>query len=516
MSIVSNDKAALSGEHALKGRAIFAGDIRLPGMLHGYLLGSTQARGQVANIDLKEALKAPGVAGAVAGQGLLSTDIAYTGQPFAAVCAEAPAAAVYAASKIKYDMAATEPVFDLEQAMADEATALVAGGNTVSTSVNETGDVEAALAQDGQLIVARFQTAPRALAGVETAACVAAHEPGGLALYTNRGDAADMHGQLVAELGIPADSLNVICLGGSPAGPWEMAMHYAALKLAAETGRAVRFAPDSADAAAFGLRAPGVVLLGRVSVNPDGLINALDLDINIDAGANEETIEQTLDLAGPFVYSPANCRVRVRQVLTSNPPAYISPSSAAASVRFALEGLLNESARQLGMDPLALRMANIDAGSPLTKCLEAAKASAEWDGGKLVGAACSADGVVLAKADTDVETGVVALQEIKAFLAAGQGSILAQIQEGVSTVLVSGLKMVQGQALNAAEKRLANSLDMPKTEIIFVDGASSADCDISTAVAPAVAASAAAVSNGFCMELPITSEGLLRAMGRIR
>ncbi len=535
MSNISSDLAGLRGEHAIMGRSIFAGDISLPGMLHACLLAGPQARGRISGIDFKEALKAPGVVAAVADQGLLGVEIDYLGQPVAAICAETAQAAVIALGRIKYEFAAQEPLFELELAMADGAPSLLDGGNVVSRANDEKGDVENALSQASQVVMARFQTAPRSLAGVEPAVCVAAHEPdGGLILYANRGRADVQHGALAAALDMDQAKLRIECLGDAPAGPWETAMQYAALSLAIKSGRAVRIAPSLAENVAHGLRVPGTVILGRAGVDDKGRLTALDLDISVDGGANQAKLDQAVAMAGAFAYSTDNFRCRVSRGFTNTPPAEVSASCIASAVHFAVEGLLNESARQLAMDPVEMRQANVAPGGTLAQCLESAKKSALWDGGKQTGAACFVfgdgaeigAGVQLVRAETDLETGMITLSSMQAIIsgsqpsdaAAAQSRILAQLQDGVSAALVSGLKTVEGKVVNAAEKHHANSLDMPRVKLEFTGNGPAPEITAgpSYGVAPALAASVAAASGGFCTQLPITPEGLLKATGRIR
>ena len=65
------------------------------------------------------------------------------------------------------------------------------------------------------------------------------------------------------------------------------------------------------------------------------------------------------------------------------------------------------------------------------------------------------------------------------------------------------------------KKRLANSLDMPRIALEFTGNGPAPEiiAGPSYGVAPALAASVAAASGGFCTQLPITPEGLLKAHG---
>ena len=58
------------------GRAPFAIDAEVPGMLHGKLLRSTVAHGRIARLDVRRAAALPGVAGVLTGDDLRGGSIA--------------------------------------------------------------------------------------------------------------------------------------------------------------------------------------------------------------------------------------------------------------------------------------------------------------------------------------------------------------------------------------------------------------------------------------------------------
>ena len=85
------------------GHAVYGFDVDLPGMLHGATLRSPLAHARIVDIDVSEAVKAPGVIAVVTGKdfpGHLriknqrinpcwpSTESCYVGEPVAAVAAE--------------------------------------------------------------------------------------------------------------------------------------------------------------------------------------------------------------------------------------------------------------------------------------------------------------------------------------------------------------------------------------------------------------------------------------------
>jgi CO/xanthine dehydrogenase Mo-binding subunit len=88
------------------GKAVYCGDIELPGMLHGAVLRSPLAHADIIDLETSEAWKVPGVKAVVTGknfsfifgtmikdQPFLAIDrVRYIGEPVAAVAADSEAA----------------------------------------------------------------------------------------------------------------------------------------------------------------------------------------------------------------------------------------------------------------------------------------------------------------------------------------------------------------------------------------------------------------------------------------
>ena len=80
----------VDGYERARGEARYTADVRLPGMLHAAVLRSPHARARVTRIDSRARAEAPGVRAAL-GPGdveWLSDELAYEGQPVAAVAAD--------------------------------------------------------------------------------------------------------------------------------------------------------------------------------------------------------------------------------------------------------------------------------------------------------------------------------------------------------------------------------------------------------------------------------------------
>lgn len=118
----------------------------------------------------------------------------------------------------------------------------------------------------------------------------------------------------------------------------------------------------------------------RLGATSDGELCALDATVELDAGAYNYTsdvlLQNTLSfLGGP--YDIPHVRLEGRAIHTNNVPGAAFRGFGAPQACFAAEGQMNKLAAALGMDPLALRRANIlrptsrdVVGAPLPEAIE--------------------------------------------------------------------------------------------------------------------------------------------------
>lgn len=623
MIFFANDGGAASRQ-ALTDGATLTADLTLPGMLHCALARATEPRAVLCALNLDEIKKLPGVLAALAAAPSLPTAVEYAGQIVAAVCAQTPAAAQRAAERVKASLEPQTPLLQAEAAFDESAPVARAGGNVVGRGVSERGDVEGSLARAHQVVMARFDLPAWSLAGLEPATFVAAPEGDGVRLWANRGQAFAVRETLASALGLAPARLRVLAMGQIPAGPVELEAARLVCQLALACGRPVKLVSPLADDVAAGCRLPGCVILGRAGVDAKGRLLALDLDVIVDGGANQNAPADLIALLGAHPYDLADWRFRVRQVFTNTPPALLAPAACAGAMTMAVEGLLGEAARQLGLDPLEARMQNAPADGVLRKCLVKAGSACKdlaaaggpgrgvglacfaWpaqtlaptaepcrverlaDGsvnlfaaagrpavlaqeaaralnvapvdvrvvvgdtalcpqppaGLMLGEAVMAQAVALACAagdqrgagatpapcvgalaaavEVDAETGQVRAAELRAVIGAGRPdapSVMAMNQAGVGRALLAGLVWRAGRPVDAHAYRLPSSIDCPRQSVEWLaeaDPSGEMGHGPALAVAPALAAAVAQACGAVCAGLPITPEGVLRALGRIR
>jgi len=154
LTIVGTSPPRVDAFEKVTGRARYTADIVRPGMLHAVIVRSPVAKGTVTAMDLDAARAMPGVR-AVLGTGeapattrLFRRDIAYAGQPLAAVCAESLEDATRAATALAASLriAVAPHAVTVDDAIAPGAPQVRGTGNTTEPALVERGNVEQGLA----------------------------------------------------------------------------------------------------------------------------------------------------------------------------------------------------------------------------------------------------------------------------------------------------------------------------------------------------------------------------------
>ena len=130
--VVGNPTPRVDGAEKVTGRAVYAVDVTLPGMLWGKVLRSPISYGRVKRIDASRALKLPGVKAVVTGEDVTGLKIGrrvydmpiladgvvrFIGEKVAAVAAESQLIAEQALDLIEVEYEGLDPVLDPVNAM---------------------------------------------------------------------------------------------------------------------------------------------------------------------------------------------------------------------------------------------------------------------------------------------------------------------------------------------------------------------------------------------------------------
>src|ERR1051325_7936905 len=130
--VVGNPTPRVEGESKVSGKAVYAVDLVIPGMLWGKLLRSPIASGRIKRIDTSKAAQLPGVRAIITGEDckglrigrrlydmpiLADGEVRFIGEKVAAVVADDESIAEDAAGLVEVEYEETEPILDPVESM---------------------------------------------------------------------------------------------------------------------------------------------------------------------------------------------------------------------------------------------------------------------------------------------------------------------------------------------------------------------------------------------------------------
>ncbi len=381
----------------LTGRGTYVDDYRSPGLLHVAFLRSPHAHAQLKHIETAAARAIPGVVAVVTGAELarmakpvraesrmsqyratnfppLAIDkVRYVGEAVAVVVAENRYLAEDALEDILVDYEPLPAVVDATAACASEPGAVIlhdeAGSNVLLAREFSQGDVEAAMARADVHVRDRFRFHRHAVVCMENRGCVAEfHNSSGELILRSATQCPGLLRDALADLlDMPEHLVRVIApdVGGgfgakSSLYPEELTI----CALARMLSRPIKWISDRREDLLTSTQAWDEVVEAELALRADGTILGLRAEVTSDIGAysiypwtaSVEPIQAISFLPGP--YRVSNYTARVRGVATCKAPMGPYRGVGRPVTTFVMEGLMDRAARQLDMDPVALRLHN--------------------------------------------------------------------------------------------------------------------------------------------------------------
>jgi aerobic carbon-monoxide dehydrogenase large subunit len=377
-------------EDAVTGGQRFAADL-VPDALHLVFVRSTAPHARIASIDVTAASAVPGVVAIFTAADLPMTPVweiqlipeafaqppladgvvRHVGERVAAVVAVDLATALDGADAVVVEHEELPTVTDARAAVRDGASVLFP---TVGSNVALAWD-DAAGAPDPSgvglgapsVVVRTSFDVPRISAcPMEGHSIVAVPGPGDrLTVHVSTQVPHGARIQIARGVGLGIDAVRVVvpCVGGGFGGKAAggVVAHVVVAAAARRLGRPVRFVEDRA-ANLVSMQGRGVHLDAELRAHPDGTVAVLRLDDLCDAGAypstgSVEPGKSRLMATGP--YRIPTVEFAARSVATNRAPtgAYRGPGRSEAAL--VLERCLDLLARELDVDPVAVRRANL-------------------------------------------------------------------------------------------------------------------------------------------------------------
>src|SRR5574341_2173218 len=399
LDVVGRKAPRLDGMTKATGRARYAQDVQLPGMLHARLVRAEITARRVRRLDMARTRSVPGVHAVLTSEvfpsipwlerePLFGRRIYYWGQPLAAVAADTEAIARDAVrlARVEYSVGrfcVVLPAHGVPRTAHQHV-------NRTETRREERGAVGRALGEAAVTVTATYRVPAVLHQALETHGSVVSWEGDQVTVYDSTQGIFRVRRELAEHLGVGEHQVRVVSEymgGGFGAKNSCGAYTVIAALLSRLTGRPVRCAWDRHEECLDAGHRPETTFRVTVGAKLDGTLVALDVEAWVAMG-----VAGWAGGPGKIFQDLYRCpNVRVVQHFWYHNVAGMESFRAPFHVEgaFALESAMDLLASRLGMDPLALRRRNHSETDPqknrpycsdrLLECYHAAAARIGWE-----------------------------------------------------------------------------------------------------------------------------------------
>ncbi|BAN00472.1 molybdopterin-dependent oxidoreductase [Ilumatobacter coccineus] len=370
----------------------FIDDMRPDGMLHGALRLTDHARADIVGIDASKALEIEGVhavytaADIPAAQrvGIIHKDwpvmipvggrTSYRGDVLAIVVADTRKIARDAVELVEVTYDVLEPMVDPVRVVeSDDPAVWELDGNTLSTSTYSRGDVDAALAESAFTVDEVFQTQRIEHAFLEPESTLAVptmpadgsgDEPESLYVYSGGQGIWDDRNDIAAMLGIDTDRVTteLVSNGGAFGGKEDMSNQAHTALAAWKTGRPVKITLSREESLLMHPKRHPIRMHYQAGCDADGKLTAIKVRMIGDSGPYASVGMKVLERAAGHATGPylvGNVDVEAVAVRTNNSVCGAFRGFGANQAQFAMEGVLERLAEQVGITGWEIRSRNV-------------------------------------------------------------------------------------------------------------------------------------------------------------
>ncbi len=434
-ALVGTSLPRQDGPDKITGRARYAGDQVLPGMLYARLVLSPYAHARILNIDTSAALAVPGVVAVFTAEtlGMAQADslsraqsplvvheVLWCGHPVAIVVGETEASAGDGAAAVEVDYDPLPAVIDPEIAMRPESplasfrgeqspvvggehAAVPQGGAQVeqegrSQNVSQTpplrmGDIEAGLREAEVVVECTYRTHPVHQSYMEPQSVTVAPSLSGhhLVIWPSTQGMFNVRSAVASALKMPERQIRVepVPIGGGFGGK-ETLVEPLVATVASRLRKPVRLVYTRQEDLLAGNPAPQTVMTVKLGAKRDGTLTAIQVSMILDSGAYPNPLAGFSGFHFCGIYRCPNMDIRCDVVQTNKPGTGAYRAPAGPQAYFAMESTVQELCQQLGMDPIRFRQINaLKEGDPniwhghwprigLLECLEQIQQHPLW------------------------------------------------------------------------------------------------------------------------------------------
>ncbi len=380
------------GLDKVTGRAAYAADTTMPGMIWGKVLRSPHAHARIKSIDTSAAEKLPGVKAVMTSKdvvhfpveksvmlgiqdmrwmsrNVMARDkVLFPGHPVAAVAATTQAIAAEACELIKVEYEVLPFVIDIEDAIKPGAPILHdhirwedKPSNIAGKLEHKLGDIEAGFKEAEVIVERKFTTEPVHQGYIEPHACLVSVQPDGKATIWSSSQGQFMVRAMCSYLtGLPQSDIRAIPaeIGGGFGGKTIVYLEPLALILSRKSGKPVKMQMSREEVFRASGPTSGSICTVKLGAKKDGTLVAAHGIFYLQAGA----------LPGSPIRGAAGCSFapyNIPNVLSqgfdvvsnrSKVAAYRAPGAPIGA--FAVESVIDELCQKLKIDPLEFRLKN--------------------------------------------------------------------------------------------------------------------------------------------------------------
>lgn len=432
-AVVGKPLPRIDGRPKVTGETVYAADMKLPRMLHARLVCSPCAHARIVRIDASRARAYPGVAAVLTGRDLPTynanptsrrhvtlprDEVLFYGQPVAVVLAEDATTAEEARELVEVEYQELPAVVDPLAAMAEDAPLArqpltdidrseEKGHITIDAAAEEAegklsnissqirfarGEVEKGFAEADVVVERTWRSGMVHQGYIEPHVTIADYDAtGDLTIWSSTQAPFYVRDEVSSVLGISENKIRVIAteVGGGFGGKNFLEQMLAAA-LALQVRRPVKLLFSRKEDLLAAMPAPQVIVHLKTGMKRDGTLVALQARLIYDSGAypGAPMVQGCMYIGG--YYRCPNLEIQGYEVLTNKVSVGALRAPGTHNATWALECHMDIMARELGLDPLEVRLKNavgpgdpLPSGAPypsigLRQCLERVAESPIW------------------------------------------------------------------------------------------------------------------------------------------
>jgi xanthine dehydrogenase molybdenum-binding subunit len=362
----------------------YAVDFVLPGMVYGKILRSAHAHAKIKKIDTSKAEALPGVLGTVTHEDcpdwdwegvwfnyighIMDGKARFVGDEIGAVAATSTEIAEAALDLIEVEYEVLPAVFDLEEAMKEDAPQVRVEGNVREPLVFEWGDIKTGEKESDFVVEANIRFGSQAHSPFGRNACIAEWSGDRLTLWTSSQTPSELREHVATAMGLPHSKVRTIAMpAGCSFGQWwsNNFMMITAL-LAKKIRRPLKIELTPEESLAYTKRRHTEKFVGRMGGKKDGTLSFIDVYHIHDNGGYGMKPEVGFFCVDQWGGRSPHGKFVSHGVSTNLLTGGCMRGVGDVTMGSAVERLADMLAEKVGMDPVDFRLKNqIQPGDPI-------------------------------------------------------------------------------------------------------------------------------------------------------